>query len=175
MALRHLSSCSTSNRGPCLPERHACSTARGRRRARSVMVRALLEVDPAHLVEQLSTVAQHAPLAYEPVALPCSLMNCGDVVHRRCASSAECSSTLALPCRNCGSGCSVHIMTQHAIHLLQHARSGAAQGGGWARLEAVCPAGVSGDIHVPDTRWGFKPGTGSLLAAGGLESLAACQ
>jgi hypothetical protein len=28
-------------------------------------------------------LAHAATLAYEPVAAPCSLMNCGDVVHRR--------------------------------------------------------------------------------------------
>jgi len=30
-----------------------------------------------------AALAHAATLAYEPVAAPCSLMNCGDVVHRR--------------------------------------------------------------------------------------------
>lgn len=30
----------------------------------------------------LEVIASHLPLAYEPVALPCSLMNCGDVIYR---------------------------------------------------------------------------------------------
>jgi hypothetical protein len=30
-----------------------------------------------------ATLAHAATLAYEPVVAPCSLMNCGDVVHRR--------------------------------------------------------------------------------------------
>ena len=37
----------------------------------------------APLVDGLATLAMHLPLAYEPVALPCSLMKCGDVVYRR--------------------------------------------------------------------------------------------
>jgi hypothetical protein len=31
------------------------------------------------------SIIHHAPLAYEPVAAPCSLMNCGDAIYRRCA------------------------------------------------------------------------------------------
>jgi hypothetical protein len=42
-------------------------------------------LDPVDLVNHASQLAHHLPLAYEPVALPCSLMNCGDVVHRRYA------------------------------------------------------------------------------------------
>jgi hypothetical protein len=42
------------------------------------------------LIHQLSSLAEHLPLAYEPVAAPCSLMNCGDVVHRRYVSPAGC-------------------------------------------------------------------------------------
>lgn len=38
----------------------------------------------ADLLAALPDVLAHAAtLAYEPVAAPCSLMNCGDVVHRR--------------------------------------------------------------------------------------------
>ena len=35
------------------------------------------------LVHQLSDLAQHLSLAYERVTLPCSSMNCGDVIYRR--------------------------------------------------------------------------------------------
>lgn len=52
-----------------------------RARARSVAVRAVL--DPTDIIQHAQTLAEHLPLAYEPVAAPCSLMNCGDVVHRR--------------------------------------------------------------------------------------------
>ena len=34
----------------------------------------------------LSAAAQHLSLAYERVTLPCSSMNCGDAIYRRCAS-----------------------------------------------------------------------------------------
>jgi hypothetical protein len=44
-------------------------------------VRAAL--DPTDVLHHVSSLAHHLPLAYEPVAAPCSLMNCGDVVHRR--------------------------------------------------------------------------------------------
>lgn len=53
-------------------------------RKHSVAVSALL--DPAQSVDLLhhaQNLVDHLPLLYEPVAAPCSLMNCGDVVHRR--------------------------------------------------------------------------------------------
>lgn len=40
-------------------------------------------LDPTDLLQHAQALVQHMPLAYEPVAAPCSLMNCGDVVHRR--------------------------------------------------------------------------------------------
>lgn len=40
-------------------------------------------VDPAHLASSAQMLLDHVPLLYEPVAAPCSLMNCGDVIHRR--------------------------------------------------------------------------------------------
>lgn len=48
---------------------------------RGVAARAV--VDPSQLADVASTLAAHLPLAYEPVALPCSMMKCGDVLHRR--------------------------------------------------------------------------------------------
>lgn len=36
-------------------------------------------------MDQLAHVADHLSLAYERVTLPCSSMNCGDVIYRRCA------------------------------------------------------------------------------------------
>jgi hypothetical protein len=56
----------------------------GSGRALRLSARALL--DPSDLLQHAQTLAAHLPLAYEPVAAPCSLMNCGDVVHRRYAS-----------------------------------------------------------------------------------------
>lgn len=37
----------------------------------------------AEAAEALAQLAAHLPMAAEPVALPCSLMNCGDVIYRR--------------------------------------------------------------------------------------------
>ena len=39
----------------------------------------------------------HLPLAYEPVALPCSLMKCGDVVHRRCVCARAAKPKMMMP------------------------------------------------------------------------------
>jgi len=64
-------------RGPRLERRRA---PRGRGRP-SVRVAAL---DPAGLQDLVHQAAHHAAvLGYEPVALPCSLQNCGDAVYRR--------------------------------------------------------------------------------------------
>eukprot|EP00775_Hariotina_reticulata_P000983 gene983-1310_t len=53
------------------------------RRRVALPVRALLDpTDAAGLLDHAANLVQHVPLAYEPVAAPCSLMNCGDVVHR---------------------------------------------------------------------------------------------
>lgn len=59
-----------------MPSKH--SGSHGRRLGLSA--RALF--DPSDLLQHAQTLAEHLPLAYEPVAAPCSLMNCGDVVHR---------------------------------------------------------------------------------------------
>jgi hypothetical protein len=41
-------------------------------------------LDPAGLQDLVHQAAHHAAvLGYEPVALPCSLQNCGDAVYRR--------------------------------------------------------------------------------------------
>lgn len=39
----------------------------------------------------MRSVAEHAPLAYERVVLPCSTMNCGDIFHRRVAARLSCA------------------------------------------------------------------------------------
>lgn len=41
-------------------------------------------------LDQLAYIVDHLPLAYERVTLPCSSMNCGDVIYRRCAKHAQC-------------------------------------------------------------------------------------
>lgn len=41
-------------------------------------------------LDQLAYIVDHMPLAYERVTLPCSSMNCGDVIYRRCAKHALC-------------------------------------------------------------------------------------
>eukprot|EP00955_Chlamydomonas_euryale_P016834 179549-Chlamydomonas_euryale.AAC.7 len=54
------------------------------------------------LIDGLVNIAPHFPLAYEPVALPCSMMKCGDVVYRRCGggSSWGMSTPLSPQCRS---------------------------------------------------------------------------
>lgn len=68
-----------SSRLPLLPARQTQPGSSSRRT--SVVPRAVL--DPDQLAQHVQTLAHHLPLLYEPVAAPCSLMNCGDVVHRR--------------------------------------------------------------------------------------------
>lgn len=52
------------------------------------------------MLHQLSDLAQHLSLAYERVTLPCSSMNCGDVIYRRYAiqHSHSCSFQLLNMC-----------------------------------------------------------------------------
>lgn len=65
----------TSQRAaPLLPPRRA------RRRAIAAPAAALL---PEHLDAAVSGLNHMLTLAYEPVVLPCSSMNCGDIVYRR--------------------------------------------------------------------------------------------
>jgi hypothetical protein len=54
-------------------------------------------VDPSAIVDAATAVAAHLPLAYEPVALPCSMMKCGDVLHRRLVSAQASVSKQSLP------------------------------------------------------------------------------
>ncbi len=67
----------------CWPslKRHGSGRRAATPRALVDLVSSLAHVDLHH-------IAQHAPLAYEPIALPCSLQRCGDVVHRRWAPGA---------------------------------------------------------------------------------------
>ena len=61
---------------PPLPPRHR----RGGRRALAAPAAALL---PEHLDALAGGLSHLLTLAYEPVVLPCSALNCGDIVHRR--------------------------------------------------------------------------------------------
>lgn len=73
---------------PRLPSRSVLSRSSlpkrfGPGRAGTIPVRATMDPSEAlQHVNVVSTLLTHIPLAYEPVALPCSLMKCGDVVHR---------------------------------------------------------------------------------------------
>jgi hypothetical protein len=81
----------------CWPslKRHGSGSGSGSRRAGSPRALVDLVSSLAHI--DLQHIAQHAPLAYEPIALPCSLQRCGDVVHRRCAARARCRALLFQP------------------------------------------------------------------------------
>lgn len=70
---------------PRLPQRTPKNVAaRPLARRTPVAPRALPELFDGAAVDALASLLHHAPLAYEPVAAPCSLMNCGDVIYRRC-------------------------------------------------------------------------------------------
>eukprot|EP01023_Acetabularia_acetabulum_P009110 TRINITY_DN14028_c0_g1_i1.p1 TRINITY_DN14028_c0_g1~~TRINITY_DN14028_c0_g1_i1.p1 ORF type:complete len:585 (-),score=71.46 TRINITY_DN14028_c0_g1_i1:332-2086(-) len=49
--------------------------------SRRLQVSAAINVDP-HLLDFFQNVVEQVPLAYERVALPCSQMNCGDMIYR---------------------------------------------------------------------------------------------
>lgn len=65
---------------PLLPPRRA------RRRAIAAPAAALL---PEHVDAAVSGLNHLLTLAYEPVVLPCSSMNCGDIVYRRCGPAGQ--------------------------------------------------------------------------------------
>jgi hypothetical protein len=76
--------------------RRECTTSW--RRSRGVACRASEHIVPVlqhaqdlpHISAFLLDLVQHKlPLASEPVALPCSMMKCGDVVHRRLVGVAN--------------------------------------------------------------------------------------
>jgi hypothetical protein len=51
----------------------------------------LLDVEAGGaLVQALGAFVQHAPLGATPIAGPCSLMNCGDIAHRRRGRGVGC-------------------------------------------------------------------------------------
>lgn len=53
------------------------------------------------LLRQLSELSPHLSLAYERVTLPCSSMNCGDAIYRRChALSPQTLKLSQAVCRN---------------------------------------------------------------------------
>lgn len=56
---------------------------RSLRPATPFKVMSLPDLGITELAQAASALASHLPLAYEPVAAPCSLMNCGDAVYRR--------------------------------------------------------------------------------------------
>lgn len=70
--------------GPSLPARPSFRPLPNNKRfvKTSALPLELLHGDVASMATQL---LHHLPLAYEPVAAPCSLMNCGDAIYRRCA------------------------------------------------------------------------------------------
>lgn len=81
-------------------------------------------------------------LAYEPVALPCSMMRCGDVVHRRYA-------WFSVPVI-------LHRMDTLCTHPhdlnMQLTRFGATGRGDGAGLEGHCITGHCGDLSLPTSR-----------------------
>lgn len=68
--------CSRRTRAPLSPP-GAPRRPRGRVAARAF-------VPDGSLLDALHALGQHAPLAYERVVYPCSSMNCGDAIYRRC-------------------------------------------------------------------------------------------
>lgn len=70
---------------PCraLPARHAVPGGRPRGRRRAQTALSALPADHATLDALTSSLGHLFTLAYEPVVLPCSALNCGDITHRR--------------------------------------------------------------------------------------------
>ena len=55
----------------------------GRRRA---VLRSVAALSPDQLHDLLPQLLDHVSMAYERVTLPCSAMNCGDIIHKRYTS-----------------------------------------------------------------------------------------
>lgn len=75
----------------CLTGRQAQSVlntsrrlCRGQGRRRAVL-RSVAALSPDQLHDFLPQLLDHVSMAYERVTLPCSAMNCGDMIHKRCA------------------------------------------------------------------------------------------
>ena len=74
-------------RGPCVEVKPAVLSSGNRRHVSGRVcvwpeLSDLLLLPSFNAVDALAAAVSHMPLAYEPVASPCSLMKCGDVVHR---------------------------------------------------------------------------------------------
>jgi hypothetical protein len=118
--------------------------AGGSGRALGLSARALL--DPSDLLQHAQTLAAHLPLAYEPVAAPCSLMNCGDVVHRRYASlRVHAVITTAAVRQGSSTGHSYHVL-HHAVFVsrstLDPVLRGEVKGLDWKALALLAVAGL---------------------------------
>jgi hypothetical protein len=72
--------CSSALAVPRIPRRHR------RRCCPHTVTRAIDLHVHLGLLDALSHVANHTPLALERVVFPCQSMNCGDALYRRCAS-----------------------------------------------------------------------------------------
>ena len=57
-----------------------------------------------HLHTLVPQLAHHLTLAYERVTLPCSAMNCGDIIHKRCAGCFAPGVLFAAVLRTCRVG-----------------------------------------------------------------------
>lgn len=111
-----------------------------RRRARRVLQPAAA-LQPEHLEALSSSLGHLMTLAYEPVVLPCSALNCGDIVYRRWVLGRARDSTCWAPvsldrpgptaCSRAdfAAGASPAAPSPNCCALLQHARPSAAHGG----------------------------------------------
>lgn len=64
---------------------HTCGRSSRRQGRRRQALRSVAALSPDQLHDLLPQLLHHASLAYERVTLPCSAMNCGDVVYKRSA------------------------------------------------------------------------------------------
>eukprot|EP00983_Pelagomonas_calceolata_P092446 1157664-Pelagomonas_calceolata.AAC.8 len=68
---------------PLQPGWHKRDTRAARRSRLNVGPGQCRAVDPSTFTDFVQHVVPHLPVASEPVALPCSMMKCGDIEHRR--------------------------------------------------------------------------------------------
>jgi hypothetical protein len=81
----------TARCGPRLPGRSPTCSGKGirshlrapQKRASTAVAALPVELFSGDATAAAAHLLHHLPLAYEPVAAPCSLMNCGDVIYRR--------------------------------------------------------------------------------------------
>lgn len=166
----------THGRGPLLPARGPARPVPGAHARRMARPRALpLELLDADVASAALQLLHHAPLAATPVASPCSLMNCGDVIHRRYAAPVlylfHCVVNEWAKRRAAGAACMPVVA---AVAPRARAAAGGARTARPARPARLLPASGPSACFEPAAACGRRPHSNPGDPGLGL-ALAACR